>query len=770
MFRLYETINKEICNKLVNMSFKDFIDFMKIVDCDYETNDNSELIWIESQYNMIKSYCKYMKANNYIIQQEYKYSNGNNGRLFVKNKHGGLQRVNRYIRGVLCDGIYTDIDMINAHPNLLRYICNKHNISCKHLTLFCMDRELYYNKLITELKCSHNEVKLLFIKSFNSKNKIISITNNNKVKYIKNNFFINYDNEMKNIQTKLMDIYKDVKQDLINQGKYNNIEGRLLNTVLCILENDILMEVYNSNIVNLDVLMFDGFMTSSTVDNNVINKLNNITENYNIKWSIKPHNTILKNYILQLEPNSKMFFYGYNNIEIAQNIIKDYLQDKLYYSNEIYWYYNGCVYINNEKTIKRELFNLIVNNDVFLIDDNDKYINIKNSKKSIDEIVSSILNLCDRKTDFMNELWNNTLYKLYFKNGYYDFIKGNFETDTSKFKTLNVINYNLDLNSNLNVRNEIFNKIFYPIFGINDINIDKERFQLMEYFLYRLARSIAGHIEDKKWIVLRGLRNCGKGVISDLLKNTFEFYVGITNSGNFIYKQYDTTDEAKMNAWITEFIFSRIAITQEITLSKNKYIDGNKIKQFSSGGDIINARTNFKDAMQFKVQSTLMMCCNDLPCIKPNDCLETCDEFLLLSKFINENEINDEMKLSNVKYYPRINNIKCDLLQRPDIKNEFVLLLIDYYKRNDITYPSNILQENNNIDDNNDITKLKEIFSQGDINDNNTFITNDDIKLKLEEHNIYMSNKMFNINIKGLFNCIISKYNGKRGYYGLIIN
>lgn len=762
-----ESVNKEICDKLINMSFKDFIDFMKFIDSNYETDDAGELIWIESQYNMIKSYCKYMKSNNYTIQQEYKYSNGNNGRLFVKNKNGGLQRINKYIRGVLCDGIYTDIDMVCAHQNLLRYICNKHNISCKYLTLFCMDREIYYDNLIKELKCNRETVKILFIKSFNSKNRINSVNINNKLKYIKDKFFINYDNEMKDIQHKLMNKYTNIKQDLLNQGKYNNIEGRLLNTILCILENDILTDIKNHNIVNLNVLMFDGFMTSSNIDNNIIQKLNDITAKYYIKWSIKPHNTILKQNILNLENNSKLFFCGNNNIEIAQNILKDYLNDYLCYSNDTYWYNNNTIYINNEKTIKRELFNFIVNNDVYIIDVNKQYISIKNSKKSIDEIVTSILNLCERKNNFMDEIWNDTLYKLYFKNGYYDFVTDKFETDITKFKTTNYINYELNMTSNKEIREDIFKKIFYPIFGINNININKDRYQLMEYFLYRLARSIAGHIEDKKWIVLRGLRNCGKGVISDLLKNTFEFYVGITNSGNFIYKYYDSIDEAKMNAWITDFIYCRLAITQEITLSKNKYIDGNKIKQFASGGDIINARTNFKDAIQFKVQSTLMMCCNDLPSIKPNDCLETCDEFFLLSKFINKNEISDEMKLSNVNYYPKINNIKKELLQNQYIKNEFVLLLIDYYKRIDISYPDVVIDD---YDDNNEIKKIKDNFLQGNINDPNCFVSNYDIKELLDKLQVYMSEKKFNTIITGMFNCKNGKKHKIRGYFGIDIN
>jgi hypothetical protein len=45
---------------------------------------------------------------------------------------------------------------------------------------------------------------------------------------------------------------------------------------------------------------------------------------------------------------------------------------------------------------------------------------------------------------------------------------------------------------------------------------------------------VAGQIEDKEWILLEGMRDCGKGAICDMIKNAFEDYVKATNSGNFI--------------------------------------------------------------------------------------------------------------------------------------------------------------------------------------------------------------------------------------------
>jgi phage/plasmid-associated DNA primase len=152
----------------------------------------------------------------------------------------------------------------------------------------------------------------------------------------------------------------------------------------------------------------------------------------------------------------------------------------------------------------------------------------------------------------------------------------------------------------------LYKNILHPIFSIKNKDEDKVRVQFMEYFLYRMSRIMAGHIEDKKWVLLEGLRNSGKGVLTLLLENAFERYVKITNSGNFVYKE-NTQDEAKKQSWMIDYQFVRLAFTQEITINKqsrtSNKVDGNMIKKFCSGGDSIEARKNHQDEYQFKIQA-----------------------------------------------------------------------------------------------------------------------------------------------------------------------
>jgi phage/plasmid-associated DNA primase len=69
-------------------------------------------------------------------------------------------------------------------------------------------------------------------------------------------------------------------------------------------------------------------------------------------------------------------------------------------------------------------------------------------------------------------------------------------------------------------------------------------------------------------------------------------------------------------AWVIPFRDARIAIANEISMSE-KFIDGNRLKGISSGGDQIQARLNFKDEQLYTIRATLFCLTNDIPQIKP---------------------------------------------------------------------------------------------------------------------------------------------------------
>jgi hypothetical protein len=290
-----------------------------------------------------------------------------------------------------------------------------------------------------------------------------------------------------------------------------------------------------------------------------------------------------------------------------------------------------------------------------------------------------------------------------------------------------------------------------------------EQYQLMEYFLYVCSQFIAGNIETKKWMNFQGLRNSGKGVLADLLKKSFEKYVLTTNSGNFKFKS-NVGDEQKSLSWLIDYQFNRIALTSEIDICDDMKLNGNMIKKFTSGGDDIMARKNFKDEYEFKIQAGLIIMCNDMPLIQPTDALETCDEFIMKSKFI-DSDFPENNKLNGYKYYKKDPFIKSDFLNKDEVLNEFILIILEYYD-NYKEYPENMKKQKiQDLEDEDDMSKLFNLY-KFTLDDKDT-IDNEILRSHLKLHKINMSLKKMKqmLKTKGANNY---NKNGKRGLCNLI--
>lgn len=757
---LIEPVNAEMCDLL---SYMTLTEYSKMID----SEENQDINETEKNFKKIKKYLKIQRKNNYLAKITYKFSKKsfeNEGRLFCDY---GIQNINKKIRGLLSKDIYLDFDMINAHPNILRYLCEKHNIMYDNLLKYINDRENILEEFKNELDIPREEAKICFLKQINY-NKIIKTINiNGKKKIIKNKFYLDYCNEIINIQKKLKDKNKNLLKRLIDEKEEkDNLEGKLTNYLLCKYENQILQLIIKD--LDVSILMFDGFMIKKELiedKNKFIKKLNSLSKKFYIKWDIKDNDLSLEEDLRKIKKVEKIYYSEDNIIDLCNVLLENELKNKIYNCNGELWTNLGdnIRWINNKEEIERILYNFITNNDLNIITSKG-IINLNDKLSYVFDLIKAICLKAEINENFERDLYDKSLCKIVFNNGYYDFKKRKFINNFDNLETVKKINYDFKNEWNEEVNNELMEKIFYPIFGIDDIEKDKERYELMEYFLQRLSRNIAGNVEDKRFFILCGLRDCGKGVICDLLKNTFEKYIYSTDSSNLLYKK-NMGDSAKNNSWIIDLIYTRITITNEITLDEKEYIDGNKIKKICSGGDYLTGRKNFKDEIEFRIQSSLMIACNDLPQIIPNDTLEKSDNIDFSSKFIDENYT--EQKLTNIKYYKSDENIKKIFIRRQDIKNQFIQLLIKYYNKPFLKYPEqlklNQMEDDENVDD---ITILKSIFSQGN---DDEIVSNKDIKDHLKKNKINISMKMFNKKIKGIYKVSNYKSQYERGLKGLSI-
>ena len=102
---------------------------------------------------------------------------------------------------------------------------------------------------------------------------------------------------------------------------------------------------------------------------------------------------------------------------------------------------------------------------------------------------------------------------------------------------------------NENIMFSIYEKVLKPILGAD----------LLYPFLNFISRIIAGECQDKLWSICLGERDCGKGVLSDLLSNTFGSYVCSINA-NSLKIDKNNGDEAKKLSWLYHAQYARVLL------------------------------------------------------------------------------------------------------------------------------------------------------------------------------------------------------------------
>jgi len=631
--------------------------------------------------NIIDEEHKY-KLSNYLSHSEknkveVEYIQNDIGRLNirVKNlKEGETCMAQPYMKGViksaLCKDEYVDLDMVNAHPTFLEQIYIDKGLKCDVLSFYNKNRNAFF-KSMEKKGLSRDNCKVLILVIF---------YNGSIQKFCKDNKI-----EQEDIPKTIYDLNREVKENnkiLLNsnellkyrmkaienkeESKYKNIEGTAMSYYLQTIECKCLMVVY-------DYLKSNGYTIGALIHDGL--HLKKIEENYDYTPLCKE---LTKELLDKTGINIKFKIKDFcdlpelNDIHIVKtdkegaDIITEKLKNDYVISKERIFMRVLNVWTENDKVIKRNLIKEIGNMTILMETDRGikPYSTMAQSCKNMLTYVEPT-----EDEDFCDKLWTSNLFKLCFKNGYYDFKKGKLVDYDNDTHTTIKINRDYEKPKQEDI-DAVYEKILNPIF-----NNDKG---LMECWLNYIARGLAGHIEDKNWGVGIGERDCGKGVLAGMLENCFGEYCRATNSENFLFKN-NGTDSAKALSWLVPFEFKRLLLTNEITRdAEGKYrINGNILKKLSSGGDKIEARVNHKDEINFKIQARVCMFCNDLPPIEPADAKETSYMFRYPSKFLNPDDERLGKPLMRHKYKigedDRIEyeNVEKECIAIPNPKNPY---------------------------------------------------------------------------------------------------
>lgn len=234
--------------------------------CLKESINLDGLVWIQSNLDKIVkeertkflSYAEKVEEEGYRLVAYSPVDHGK-GRVYADGALS-LQSFSKKIRNTLARGLYHDIDMVNAHPIILRGICEENVWSCVKLEHYINHRERVLEEVVTHFECTRGDAKVLMLSLMYGGTVSAWIDRGNfKKTGAYPQFIIEYTAELKTIANEIFcGIYDDIPIVTTRRPKFSK-----MSLLIQDVENKILMEM--SNFFKLNeyepaVYMFDGLM------------------------------------------------------------------------------------------------------------------------------------------------------------------------------------------------------------------------------------------------------------------------------------------------------------------------------------------------------------------------------------------------------------------------------------------------------------------------------------------------------------------------------
>lgn len=202
--------------------------------------------------------------------------------------------------------------------------------------------------------------------------------------------------------------------------------------------------------------------------------------------------------------------------------------------------------------------------------------------------------------------------KLLFKNGIYDFDTREFSEEFDP----SIVFFGRINRDFLPTRNAELETMIHKIL-FEDPYLEEQKEQAL-FYKTALARAIYGDYRAKRIYITVGRANCGRGLLTAVIRLAFEGFVGIFNADNLLFNSRSGEGSAKKNSWLVPLAHLRLCISNEIELT-GRYMDSNRLKTLCGGGDEIEARQNYVNESVYEMLASFFLLANDVPAIKPAD-------------------------------------------------------------------------------------------------------------------------------------------------------
>lgn len=553
-----------------------------LLDSSFSINEREKLKQIK------KHRMKAGSKNKNIIK--YYYANEHKIGRFIAGH--GLSTLNKYERDALMSGIYQDLDMENAHFNIILSLCYKFNFKIyDKIKYYCENRQ----KCLDDIGLYEDDPKTILLK----------IANGGSY-YSTEPFLVEISEQMKDFRKKLYDYYKEY-----NKTTFDNVRSlckedndvSFMALVVQTFERNCLIEIYDhlmANNIEVGMLLHDGLYFKGDIYYMLEDIENIVYRKYKIKIKLK------------IKPNESQYVIKtvHFNDRHTEKVFLDIVKDKIgVVDNKIYLYNKSVGYYRpyNEKNMR--IFLNQLEPEKILIHYKNKPCHLgsddKLDKFLIDNFETALQTQIDNGVNY-NLNFDNNVHKILFIDGIYDMDTQTFGPFNSKIPFLGRINRKF-------VRKEFVN---WELVNLIEDIFFKHPFKDESglYLMKMLAIALSGDYKRKKFLFMIGLSNCGKSSLSMMNLHALDDFAGTFNANNLLSKNL-SDDIARDNAWIGEHINTqrRMIFSNEIRDDGEKKIDNNTVKTLASGGDPITFRKLYSDPEVGKFKAMMFIFANALP-------------------------------------------------------------------------------------------------------------------------------------------------------------
>ena len=209
---------------------------------------------------------QYLKNSKIGLKISYAPTTNNEiGRHFSKTT--SLQGINRTIRHTISKEKMRDIDVVNCHPEILIQICKTYNIQCSEIEYYINNRDVCLQSLMDWSGKTRDECKTITLSLLNGGDNIEIFHSYGVVIPDSCKWIENYRNQILNIHESIVQIPDFEKNKVITLKKYNpkvfNLNGKIVNNILCMFENILVQHMINFCLINnISVIAncFDGVL------------------------------------------------------------------------------------------------------------------------------------------------------------------------------------------------------------------------------------------------------------------------------------------------------------------------------------------------------------------------------------------------------------------------------------------------------------------------------------------------------------------------------